>query len=126
MVHRSIITLTMSLILAACATGTPPPARIYSPEERRGGFGSPPEQIGATGEAKYCARTMNAQNQRPLALANIAAACGGESSYAINGEALADVRHTSMGIETNCPRGEGRVIYFKCLGSGARPAGGAK
>ena len=119
--RRLIFIAAVGAMLTACATGTPPPVRIYSPEESRGGFGTPSPQIGATGEARYCQRTANGQNQRPQALANIAAACRGEQNYAVTGELQADVRHTSgIGIETSCPHGDGRVIYFKCLGAGAR------
>jgi hypothetical protein len=125
--RRSILTIAAGLILAACATGTAPPARVYSPEERRGVFGAPSAQIGATGEARYCQRTSNGQNHRPQALANIAAICRGEQNVAITGELQADVRHTAaMGIETSCPRGDGRVIYFKCLSPSPQPSGAAK
>lgn len=115
--------LAICALLAGCASGVAPAPRIYLPEETRDRLGMPQAQVGATGEARYCARATVAKEQRRQALAGIAAACRGEDQYAVTGELPADVRYTSMGIETSCPRGEGRVIYFKCLGPNPRPSG---
>jgi hypothetical protein len=88
----------------------------------------PGRDLGATGEALYCARTDRASYAADLkrsALANIAKACGGENNYAVLGEGRADAVETygAWGtIATRCGVGDGRAIYFRCQGTPSQPA----
>jgi len=105
--------------LTACA-GAPPQAHLYSSAEKqmqRGSLGVPSAQLSASGEARYCSTFPT---QKTLALANIAAACGGDDRYFISDELVADAVYSTGIVQTNCSMGSGRVIYFNCTGKTQR------
>ncbi len=123
-----LVGLSMAALSMGCANMVAaPPAKIYSPSERMLLQG-PGRDLGATGEALYCARTDRASYAADLkrsALANIARACGGESNYAVLGEGRADAVETygAWGtVATRCGVGDGRAIYFRCQSAAAQPA----
>lgn len=115
----------LPLLFAGCAgltacTGMPPGAHVYSPAEKQmlgGSLGVPTAQLDATGEARYCSTRSG---QKKLALDSIAAACGGADRYFITGELVADAVYSVGMIQTTCPMGSGRVIYFNCAGKTPR------
>jgi hypothetical protein len=115
----SLLAITLLLAMLTGCAGVMPPAKVYSPAERL--MQGPGQEMGATGEAKYCAGFAYASQNasaKQQALANIAKVCGGEDKYAVLTEIDASVRYHGAGgtIDTACSLGSGRAILFKCAG----------
>lgn len=122
----------IGLLLTGCAGSANPvfnssvkKAYIYSPYENRGGLGVPNEQMGATGEVRYCASGLPqlVRARQTEAYNAIAEACGGADKYSINGELMADATGSFMGVDVKCIGNAGRAIYFKCTGKAPAPTG---
>ena len=90
--------------------------RLYAAHEKQGGFGVPPQMVGATGEVRYCQAggPQLVQERQQQAYAAIAKVCGGTDRYAIRGELMSDATGSMCGVNFKCVGNAGRAIVFKC------------
>ena len=97
---------------------------MLTPSEIRAHFENANKVTKPTGEVNYCDAGLAqlVQMRRNEALAAIAEACGGETSYQIRHEGLGNVKARYLGnfhLTPSCTRS--KVVIFRCSGAQAKP-----